>query len=282
MGETRLCFWWLLYHINLLQDSNVIKGGATPGIQGFMDLLYHFMKWIIDKYYYIINFRYFLRPRIYPVYFVNKRAAKRAIQLQEPSRKYQGYYEIIRGNKLKAFKSTYVLRLGRLGKFTRYPYPKELITIQQRKSYRTLMRRRLRRMGMLTNVRSKYRVEDKPGIIKVKLNNQWIANTPYTTCICFALERKPNRHYIIIKKRLSLKKGKLFRLKVLEFTPGKETVPTKYMYINRKDIIIPYLITNLIEIYGKKFVMARTRESQIKLNHPKQKAVLSLHERKLE
>jgi hypothetical protein len=262
---------------------------AQEGIKG------EEMNWIIDKYYYIINFEYFLRPRIYPVYFVNKRAAKRAIHLHEPSRRYQSNYEIIRGSKLKEFEATYVLKLGRLGSFTKYPYPKELKTRQARKSYRTQMRRRLRRMGMLTNVKNKYGVKDKPGIIKVKRNRQWVAETPYTTCVCFALESKPHKHFIIIKKNISQKRGKLFELQVLEIDEYRykfwkchpdflgnvrDWCLKKKVTIKRKDIIIPYLITELIKIYGDS-ILARARKEKVGFDHPKQKAVLSLHAKKL-
>jgi len=218
------------------------------------------MDWVIGRYYYIINFKYFLRPRIYPVYFVNRAAAKRAIAQNVPSFKERAFYEVIRGKKLKDFEATYVLKLGRLGKSTKYNYNLNYKGLS-RKAYRTEVRRRLRRMGMLTNVRSRYKVEEEPGIVKYKRNKQWVANTPDTWATTFQLERKPKKvYYIILKKWLSLRKGFLFKVKVLRVDVKHKTIKKQVINIKRKDIIIPYLTPEIVKLYGKELVARCTAE----------------------
>lgn len=226
------------------------------------------MEWVIHKYYYIINFKYFTRPRIYPVYFTNKAAAKRAISQNIKSLKERAYYEIIQGKKLVDFECTYVLRLGRLGEFTKYNYPEYLETIQQRKSYRTLMRRRLRRMGMLTDVQNKYRIGEKGKRTQLIHNTQKVADSPTTRSVGFRLERKnKNVYYIIKDKKISKKKGILFELKAWKLDIKKKTVGLISLKIQRKDVIIPYLITEISKKYNDlKLSINRFAKGSVKIH----------------
>lgn len=241
------------------------------------------MNWVINKYYYIVNFEYFTRPRIYPVYFTNKKAAQRAIKQNVKSTKNRAFYEIIKGSKLLEFECTYVLRLGRMREFTKYTYSPGLNTIQKRKSYRTLMRRRLRRMGMLTLVRNKFRVEEKPMVVKLIKNTQKVANSPTTQSVVFRLERKnKNIYYIIRKKKISQKKGILFEVKAWKVDVRKKTMESVNIQIQRKDVIIPHLITELIEV-NEKFnsIFRQFRKGTVKINKRKKETILRILQQRM-
>lgn len=226
------------------------------------------MNWVVHKYYYIINFRNFIRPRIYPVYFVNRTAAKRAIAANFPSKKNRAFYEVIRGDKLKEFEATHVFSLGKLRKFTKYTYPDHVKTIQQRKTFRTVMRRRLRRMGMLTLVKSKSVIGNDPQIVKLIKNRQQVADSPNTLAKVFRLERKAaSKFYVIIKKEISKEKGVLMRVKVIGVDIKTHRIKKEVIRIRRKDVIIPYLLTELLDIYGKgNRLLDLCREEGIRVN----------------
>jgi hypothetical protein len=226
------------------------------------------MEWVKDKYYYIVFFKDFYKPKVLPVFFTSKQAAKRAIRAI-PKRK-QALYEIITGKKLKEFQFKHVLRLGKLKDFTKWEYPKELDTLQKRKSFRTLMRRRLRRMGMLTPVKNKYAIGSKVIQGRLVKNRQKVANCPYTLATCFALERKPGRHYIIINKRIPSQKGILYEVDAI--IVKKKSIKQGIIRVKTSDIIRPYLITEIINLYGKeRAILDRCRESGLRFDTPTQK-----------
>jgi hypothetical protein len=233
------------------------------------------MNWVVEKYYYIINFRYWDRPRIYPVYFTSKKAAQRAIRQNVRQRKQREYYEVIKGKKLMDFKCTYVLKLGKLGQFTKYAYGEHLKTYQERKSYRTLMRRRLRRMGMLTLARNKFKVNEQPQIVKLINNTQTVANSPNTLARGFQLERKNPRYYfLILNKKISQKKGILFELRVLRIDKKTQTLKRMGLQIKRKDIITPYLLTELMDIYENHgYLLDRYRKGLAKESKRREKTI---------
>lgn len=230
----------------------------------------------IKQYYYIVYFKDFLRPRVFPVYFTSPKAAKRAIKENVKSPKKRALYEVVKGSKLEKFNFTYVLRLGKLGEFKKWEYPKELDTIQKRKSYRTRLRRRLRRMGMLTPVKNKYSINKPIEQVRLIQNRQEIANSPETIARVFRLERKPRDHYfIILDKRISKKKGILFEVDCLRVDVKTKMAALVHLQIQRKDIIIPYLLTELIKIYGNEDILERARQAGLSLNSPTQKGNLT-------
>lgn len=200
---------------------------------------------IKSEYYYLINFRNYHRIKVCPVFFVNKRAAKRALIKNVPMLKHRKlHYAIIKGSKLKSTKLEYIWAK----KFVcnKYYYPKDCISDQQKKSYRTLMRRRLRRMGILTLNKPRRRVDAKPMYVKLIKNTQEVANSPFTISKVFQLERKPQKtFYYIIKKIPTKIRGVL--LKVICWRIDLRTSGVKKIKLNvhRNDIIIPLLVTEL-------------------------------------
>lgn len=201
---------------------------------------------IKPEYWYVISFGNFIHLTLFPVYFVNKQAAKRAITSNIP-RKAQGKYEVMSGKKLKDFSFRYKINLGRLHKFTKYIY-EDIPKGQRRKTYRTVMRRRLRKMGMLTLIKPKNHITR--GIKQTRLikNKQRIAIAPETWAVSFQLERKPNRYiYLILKKKLSEKKRVLFEIRALRIDMEKAICKKVNIQVYNKDVVRPVLITEIID-----------------------------------
>lgn len=232
------------------------------------------MEWVKDKYYYLVYFRDFYKPKIFPVFFTSKAAAKRAIE--KKGKKKRPFYEVITGPKLREFEFKYVLRLGRLGDFTKYDYPKELDTTQKRKNYRTIMRRRLRRMGMLTPVKNKYNIGTKPIQGRLIKNRQAVANSPNTIAQAFRIERKGRRlYYIILHKQISKKNGILFEVKALRVDTLRKTLKKVIIKVRNTDILIPYLITEILKIYGNETILMDTlRREGVQFDSGTKKGIL--------
>jgi hypothetical protein len=204
---------------------------------------------IIGKYYYIIYFRDFLKPKIFPVHFMNRKAAERALK-SFVAKKRRTLYGVIRGSKLKEHDLDFLKGLGNVGKFTKYDYPKDL-TIA-RKSYRTQVRRRLRRMNMLTLVKNKIPINKPIQYIKLIKNTQKIAMTPKTSAKGFQVERKPKHIYnLILDKKISTKKGILFEIDTYRVDIKRKEISKEKVYVRRNDIIIPYLLHQIEEFYGE-------------------------------
>lgn len=187
------------------------------------------------------------------MYFTNRNAAKRAIRTNIAKSK-RVFYDIIKGSKLKHLPVSFMLKLGRMGKFTKYEYPPGIT----HKAFRTKMRRRLRRMGMLTLIKNKYAVTRKATshpYIKHIPNKQKVANSPNTIAKAFRLERKPKDvYYLILAQTVSKKRGKLFSVTALRFNTSTREVKKQIIEVDRRDVIIPYTLTEMIQIYGKDFM----------------------------
>jgi hypothetical protein len=201
-----------------------------------------------EQYYYIIDFRNLFRPVLLPVYFVNKNAAKRALQVNVPKRERRKKYSIMKGVTLKKTPMKYRLREGKLALFTKYQYPDQRETLQQRKTYRTIMRRRLRRMNLLTLIKPKRKITDAVTQVKFKHNNQKVAKSPRSIARAFWLERKgPDKVYLILKKELTKKRGKLFHIKTIEINFKTQEFRKRWIYTQRNDVIVPMILTEIIK-----------------------------------
>lgn len=200
------------------------------------------------EYYYIISFRQFLNLTLYGVYFINKNAAKEALVLHI-NRNKRSKYQIINGAKLKQYKLTYNISLGVLSKFCKYTYPDNCITGQSRKTYRTVMRRRLRRMGMLTLIKPKFKIREPIKHSRLIVNKQKVAMSPNSIAKAFRLQRKPAYYYyMLISKKRSKKNGIMFRAKTLRYNSKTGVFKMLYINIQNRDIIIPYLLSQVYSI----------------------------------
>lgn len=201
---------------------------------------------IKNEYYYIISFGNFLNLTLYSVYFINKRAAERALSLHMGKVTMNSKYQVMRGFQLKQFWMTYTIRLGKLTKFHKYDYESG----KTRKNQRTMARRRLRRMGMLTLVKPKIEIREKVKYSLLIKNKQKVSSTKNTSARAFRLQRKPQKFvYVILKKERSKTKGFLFRMRLIRIDLKKNC---QYDIVNLSiqniDLITPYLIKEVLEM----------------------------------
>lgn len=206
---------------------------------------------VYDKYYYLVDFKNLLKVRLLPYYFLNKNAAKRAIRDNYPKKSHK-YIEVLRGKKVKKFFLTYRMKEGLAG-FTKYDYPLERLTSQQKKTYRTVIRRRLRRMGLLTLVKPKKSIKSKPDYIKPITNKQKVAQNKNSAAKVIQIERKPKQYYyLVLTKEMARKKKYLFSLECIKFDNNKGTMKKVKLHTRRTDVLIPFLITDLERlVYAK-------------------------------
>ena len=201
------------------------------------------------EYWYIINFGDFYHITLYPVYFINKVSAKRAIS-RTFAKKKQNKYQVISGNKLKVYEEDlrYELRLGRMQKFSKYDYPAGM-TDQEKKNQRTIIRRRLRRMGMLIPKKHKYYIKEKVKQNRLLINRQKVANSPNTEARAFRLERKPKYYYYIIQEKVRVSgNGVAFKVKSIRYNQKTGKYKKVLLNIYNKDVIIPHLISEVYSI----------------------------------
>lgn len=199
-------------------------------------------------YYYVVDYRRLMDPVLMPVFFPNKRAAQRVLKANYPNRNERKMFSVMNGRTLKHHPLNYRITQGNyLPKGGKYPYPMVEMTKQQKKSFRTLLRRRLRRMGLYTSNRAKYEFKHGKGKkVKAIKNFQRVAKSPNTDAKVFRIDRKPQHHYfIILKKRHTSKRGKLFRIKAIRVNIKNGVFKKVTIYTNRTDIFFPELLENL-------------------------------------
>lgn len=197
------------------------------------------------EYWYIIWLRDFRFITLYPVYFINKESAKRAVRIYFSTNK-RHRYTVISGRELKQYKLNYLIKLGKMNRFTKYDFPKDA-TPQQRKTRRTVIRRRLRRMGMLIPKKHKIGIKDNVKQARLLINTQDVANSPNTDARAFRLERKPKRYYyIIISKEKGHKNGVAFKVEVVRYNSKTGKYKKLLMNIYNKDVLIPHLVSEVL------------------------------------
>lgn len=206
-----------------------------------------------DAYYYVVDFKNLLKVRLLPRFFLNKESAIRAIQLNFPKSRHK-YVDAIRGSQLKEFLLTYEMST-RLGKYVKYDYADGL-TRQKKKSLRTLIRRRLRRMGLYTRIKTKYHIKDAqitlPQLIK---NTQKVAITPGTLSQVISLARKPGVFYWVKSKKPSRKTWGLLRLGCIKFDLRRGCKnKTTYLTLKQTDVITPYTLGELEKLLYAKLI----------------------------
>jgi len=213
---------------------------------------------VYSKYWYLVDFTKLTKVKLLPFYFLNPKSAKRALKANYPKKK-RKFIEVMKGSKVKDFFLIYCMG-NRLGKYTKYEYSPEKMTHQERKSHRTLMRRRLRRMGLLTLVNPKKSVRDKPDYIKPIINKQKVANSPKSIAKVIRIERKPSRYYYLIHNvKLAKKKKVLWEIEGLRYNATTGEIKKVKVKVYRTDLLIPYLLTDLEDIIYEKIKQEPTR-----------------------
>lgn len=197
------------------------------------------------EYWYIVSLNDFRFIKLYPVYFINRASAKRAIRENFPAIK-RMRYTIISYNKLIKYNLKYQIGLGRLPKFHKYDIAQKNSTPQQLKNARTIIRRRLRRMGMLVPKKHKFFIKDKVAYRHILENTQKVANSPNTEARAFRLERRGKYvYYILMFKMRTLVKGVMWRVKAIKYNAKTKTWKKVWMGIQNSDVLIPHLISEV-------------------------------------
>jgi len=210
-----------------------------------------------DKYY-IIDFSNLMDVKVLNFYFLNRRAAQIAVEENFRSKK-RKYYAVVKGSKLTEEIRNNTQR--KIPLFTKYSYPVDKVTMQERKTFRTVMRRRLRRMGIYTKVRPRKNIATKPDYIKHIPNKQKVANSPNTVAKVIQIQRKnPKYYYLILGKEKSTKKGMLFILNCLRFDNNSGKLKQVMVNVKRTDLLIPYLIYDLEDLIHKKIQQSNNHE----------------------
>lgn len=199
------------------------------------------------QYFYIIDFKRFMFPTLMPVYFPNRNAAKRILDHNIRNRNRKRKFSIYSGKKIKKDRLNYIIGWGNyMLRGGKYRYPALDMTNQQKKSFRTLLRRRLRRMDLLTTNKVKFRYDAKGKKVKYRKNYQRVAKSPNTDAKVFQLDRKPKYiYYIILKKQFTSKAGKLFKIRCIRVNIKNGVYKKVTIYTQRNDIFLPELLENL-------------------------------------
>lgn len=214
------------------------------------------------EYYYIVNLINLKRPELYPVYFTNKPAALRALRQNVKVYGQLAKFEVMKGKAVEKLQLKYLLLLGKLQKATKYDYPKDCITRPQRHAFRKNMQRRLYRMGLFTNAKSKGRINEVAQYVKLKSyepteKQKKRFDRPNTEAKVIRLERKGKKnYYYIISHKPSNHRKILREVRALRFNGINGEYKELNLLIYKKDIIIPYLIGDFITMlknskYGK-------------------------------
>lgn len=225
-----------------------------------------------------MRFYDFKNPKLLPIYFINKKAAQKAIKLNVGRQK-RRFYEVLKGEKIANEKYPYRLICGTWQKSRKYDYPADRVTKKQQQDFRCLMRRRLRRMGLYTKIKHKKKYNDRPDTIKIIKNYQRIANNPNTKARAIKLDRKPDKYiYVIIKKKPPSHAHYLVCLDTIRINLKNGNYSLWNLNVLRHDIIRPYLLS---ELYAKieklptfKEIVKCCREQGIKKISKRQKVIL--------
>lgn len=206
---------------------------------------------IHKKYWYILEFTNILKVRVLRYYFLNKVSATRCVKDFFPSR--NQLFRVVKGRRVKDYIALQGNR-SKIGYFSKYEYPLGTIYSEQsKKSYRTKFRRRLRRMGLLSNIKQSVRFDREPKEIRYIKNHQKVAKCKRSAARVFRLEHKPPHFfYILLRKYKSQREDSLFKVSTLRFSAKSGTIKKRKFHIKKKYLLIPYLIWDIENmIYGR-------------------------------
>src|SRR5882757_5926156 len=194
-------------------------------------------------YYYILDFRNLLKPKLLPIFFMSKKRAKMTIELKVPKNE-RKFYSILMGHKLRNQRIQYRIT-NSFWRAPKYTKPRG-ITL---KNHRTKMRRRLRRMGLLTSTPAKVKITGSTRFRYIP-NTQKVANSPNTEAFAFQLDRKPEHCYYLILKKWPNRT--FFTFDCMRLDVKNRTIKRVIIKGRRTDILRPYLKTEIWNLISKK------------------------------
>lgn len=199
------------------------------------------MKIYVGKFY-IVYLRDILKPRILHYYFSSRAMAKKAIVDSLPY-KDRKWYKVMSGKYLRKYEPELCKSIKLIP--TKYKYPSNS-TQADRKKHRTLMRRRLRRMGMLVHSKPYSTVHKPPKRIKAVKNKQKVAQSPGTISRVVEVDRRgSHKLFLILSFKRAKRVGDLYVANSVCFNFRKKTVEEKSLRIKNTDVLTPYTLIEL-------------------------------------
>lgn len=205
---------------------------------------------ILKARYYILQLKDITNVRCLYYYFSSKESAKFCLNRRIPSNE-RKWYKIVSGNYLKKYQPKFykTLRIYPV----KYKYSPEMKTAQAKKTYRTVMRRRLRRMGLHVLGQKEGRIKEQVKRSKWVKNQQWVANSPTTEARIFRMDRTGlNRYFAILSIEKSKRVGDLCRVLCYCFHLSKKTIIKKEVRVKNTDVLTPYLTSELQKLLETK------------------------------
>lgn len=197
---------------------------------------------------YILYLKDITNIRALPYHFPSVSLAQHSLLGSVP-KKDRALFKVVSGRYIKKYlpKLYHKIKV----KLYKYKYPGDLKTYQEKKSFRTITRRNLRRMDLLTlnNRPTKITKRDKLKGIKHVKNKQAIATQQNTFVRVIQLDKFNKNTYLMVTKILSPKRGKdLCRLKCYRVDFKKGTVFKTKVRVQNKDLLTPFTLSRFRKI----------------------------------
>lgn len=197
-----------------------------------------------NRLYYILYYKNLITPRLLQVYFTSKKLAEQSIR-EHIAKQKRGQYEVVKGSAIKGELFYYTNKFITLGHEKKYVFPKGVEGRKLQKNYRIIMRRRLKRMGLYFNTKTKGYITDPEHTPKMKIPKQPLRRGKgFTSCRAFTLDRFGD-HFIFVLVKISKQKPRgVFKvLKVVKVNRDSGKYSESRVKIYNFDIIRPYLLT---------------------------------------
>lgn len=200
--------------------------------------------------FYILNLRDITNIRCLYYYFSSRETAKYALYKTIPSLE-RKWYKIVSGNYLSKYQPKFykALKVYPL----KYKYPVGKKSQQEKKTYRTVMRRRLRRLGLHVVGKKQGKIVENIQRTRWIKNKQVVANSPGSIARVIQIDSKGLNKYFLVKDIIKSKRaGDLCRVKCFQFDTYKGTIIAKEIRVKNTDVITPFLTKELKKVWESK------------------------------
>lgn len=200
--------------------------------------------------FYILKIKSLTDIRCLYYYFSSRESAKYALNKAIASTE-RKWYKIVSGAYLSKYQPNFYKALRVYP--VKYKYPPHLTTKQQRKTHRTVMRRRLRRLGLHVVGKKEGKIVEEIGRTKWIKNKQKVAKSPGSVARVIQVDSKGLNKYFVVRGIVKSKRsGDLCRASCYLFDTYKGTITKKEIRIKNTDVITPYLTTELKKVWENK------------------------------
>lgn len=187
--------------------------------------------------YYILYLKDITNIRALPYHFPSVSLAQYALD-RVVGKRDRALFKIVSGRYIKRYLPKLYRKIAL--KPLKYQYPGELKSHQEKKNFRTMYRRRLRRLDLYTLNNSPWKIRPNTKLKPIRhvKNKQKVADSPNTTIRVVQLEKYNKFTYLVILKILRPKRGKdLCRLKCYKVDIKRGTDKLTKVRVQNKDLI---------------------------------------------